>query len=69
MAALGHPADNTLHDLGWGDWDACNTTDEYVGLYELRGSAPPSDIVRGARGAVGERGRVDVPLLAVPDRR
>jgi L-fucose isomerase-like protein len=53
--ALGLPVENTLHDLRWGDWDASGTTDEYVWVFEISGSAPPSHFVDGWRGASGER--------------
>jgi hypothetical protein len=53
--AMGQPVENTLHDLRWGDWDASGTTDEYVWVFEISGSAPPSHFVDGWAGAVGER--------------
>jgi hypothetical protein len=53
--ALGQPVENTLHDLRWGDRDASGTTDEYVWVFEISGSAPPSHFINGWRGAVGER--------------
>src|SRR5215217_4222807 len=48
--AMGLPPENTLHDLRWGDWDASGTTDEYVWVFEISGSAPPSHFVDGWRG-------------------
>src|SRR5205823_4015708 len=43
--ALGQPVENTLHDLRWGDWDQSGTTDEYVWVFEISGSAPPSHFI------------------------
>ncbi len=53
--AMGLPVENTLHDLRWGDWDRSNTNDEYVWVFEISGSAPPSHFVGGWAGATGER--------------
>ena len=53
--AMGQPVENTLHDLRWGDWDQSGTTDEYVWVFEISGSAPPSHFIDGWAGAVGER--------------
>ena len=53
--AMGQPVENTLHDLRWGDWDASGTTDEYVWVFEISGSAPPAHFIGGWTGAVGER--------------
>ncbi|HEV2295817.1 MAG TPA: hypothetical protein VGR35_18355 [Tepidisphaeraceae bacterium] len=53
--ALGQPVENTLHDLRWGDFDASGTTDEYVWVFEISGSAPPSHFIGGWSGATGER--------------
>ena len=53
--AMGQPVENTLHDLRWGDWDRSGTTDEYVWVFEISGSAPPAHFVGGWSGAVGER--------------
>ena len=53
--ALGLPVENTLHDLRWGDRDQSGTTDEYVWVFEISGSAPPSHFINGWRGASGER--------------
>src|SRR3954466_8096232 len=52
---LDQPVENTLHDLRWGDADASGTTDEYVWVFEISGSAPPSHFVDGWAGATGER--------------
>jgi hypothetical protein len=53
--ALGQPVENTLHDLRWGDRDASGTTDEYVWVFEISGSAPPSHFAGGWAAATGER--------------
>ncbi len=53
--ALGQPVENTLHDLRWGDPDASGTTDEYVWVFEISGSAPPSHFNGGWAGAEGLR--------------
>ncbi len=53
--AMGQPVENTLHDLRWGDWDASGTTNEYVWVFEISGSVPPSHFINGWAGAVGER--------------
>jgi len=53
--AMGQPVENTLHDLRWGDWDQSKTTDEYVWVFEISGSAPPSHFINGWAGATGER--------------
>ena len=42
-------------DLRWGDWDASGTTEEYVWVFEISGSAPPEHFIGGWSGAVGER--------------
>jgi hypothetical protein len=53
--ALGQPVENTLHDVRWGDWDASNTTDQYVWVFLISGSAPPAHFEGGWRGASSER--------------
>ncbi len=53
--AMGQPVENTLHDLRWGDWDQSGTTREYVWVFEISGSAPPSHFTHGWAGATGER--------------
>ena len=53
--ALNQPAENTLHDLRWGDWDESGTTDEYVWVFEISGSAPPAHFIDGWAGAEGFR--------------
>jgi len=53
--AMNQPVENTLHDLRWGDADASGTTKEYVWVFEISGSAPPSHFIDGWKGATGER--------------
>ncbi len=47
--AMGQPAENTLHDLRWGDCDASGTTDEYVWVFLISGSARPPILPEGGR--------------------
>ncbi len=53
--ALGQPVENTLHDLRWGDWDKSGTTDQYVWVFLISGSAPPAHFIDGWKGASSER--------------
>ncbi|MEK7706989.1 MAG: fucose isomerase, partial [Verrucomicrobiota bacterium] len=53
--ALNQPAENTLHDLRWGDWDRSGTTKDYVWVFEISGSAPPAHFTGGWAGAEGFR--------------
>ena len=53
--ALGQPVENTLHDLRWGDWDQSGTTDQYVWVFLISGSAPPAHHINGWRGSDGHR--------------
>ncbi len=53
--AMGMQSDNTLHDLRWGDFDQSGTTDEYVWVFEISGSVPPSHFADGWKGASSER--------------
>ncbi|MDX2185406.1 MAG: fucose isomerase [Opitutaceae bacterium] len=48
--ALGQPVENTLHDLRWGDHDKSGTTNEYVWVFLISGSAPPAHHVGGYSG-------------------
>ncbi len=48
--ALGQPVENTLHDLRWGDRDRSGTTDEYVWVFLISGSAPPAHHLGGYKG-------------------
>lgn len=53
--ALGEPLETTLHDLRWGDADATGTTDEFVWVLEISGSAPAEHHAGGWRGSEGFR--------------
>ena len=53
--ALGQPVENTLHDLRWGDFDKSGTTEEYVWVFLISGSAPPAHHVGGWRGSDSHR--------------
>lgn len=49
--ALGQPPETTLHDLRWGDWDKSGSTDEYVWVFLISGSAPAEHHVGGWAGS------------------
>ena len=49
-AALGQPVENTLHDLRWGAFDASGTTQDYVWVFLISGSAPPAHHIGGYAG-------------------
>ena len=53
--AMGQPVENTLHDLRWGDFDQSGTTDDYVWVFLISGSAPPAHFIGGWSGASSER--------------
>lgn len=53
--ALGQPPETTLHDLRWGDWDKSGTTDEYVWVFLISGSAPVEHHIGGWKGSHGYR--------------
>jgi hypothetical protein len=53
--ALGQPRANTLHDLRWGDWDKSGTTDDYVWVFLISGSAPADHHVDGWAGSDSHR--------------
>jgi hypothetical protein len=53
--AMGQPVENTLHDLRWGDADHSGTTDQYVWVFEISGSVPPTHLEGGWAGASSER--------------
>ncbi len=53
--ALGQPAENTLHDLRWGDIDRSGTVEDYVWVFLISGSAPPAHFIDGWAGASSER--------------
>ena len=49
--AMGYDPANTLHDVRWGDWYG----DDYVWVFLISGSAPPSHFKGGYKGASSER--------------
>ena len=49
------PVETTLHDMRWGDWDQSGTTDEYVWVFLISGSAPVEHHVGGWKGSHGYR--------------
>jgi hypothetical protein len=53
--AMGQPVENTLHDLRWGDVDHSGTTNDYVWVFLISGSAPPAHFIDGWQGASSER--------------
>lgn len=53
--AMGQPAENTLHDIRWGDYDRSGTVDDYVWVFLISGSAPPAHFIDGWAGASSER--------------
>ena len=53
--AMGQPVENTLHDLRWGDSDPTGTTDDYVWVFLISGSAPPAHFKGGWKRASSER--------------
>ena len=54
-SAMGQPVENTLHDVRWGDWDQSGTTDDYVWVFLISGSAPPAHFIDGWKGASSQR--------------
>jgi len=53
--AMGQPVETTLHDVRWGDIDRSGTTDQYVWVFLISGSAPPAHFIGGWAGASSER--------------
>ena len=53
--ALKQPTETTLHDLRWGDWDQSGTTEEYVWVFLISGSAPVEHHIGGWKGSHGYR--------------
>ena len=53
--ALRQPVENTLHDLRWGDFDRSGSTDEYVWVFLISGSAPPAHHIGGYKGTDSHR--------------
>ncbi len=54
-AAMGQPAENTLHDLRWSDRDRSGTVDGEVWVLEISGAVPASHLTGGWAGARGYR--------------
>jgi hypothetical protein len=52
---LGFPAENTLHDLRWGQHYRHNGVDDYVWVFLISGAAPPAHFIGGYKGASSER--------------
>ncbi len=53
--ALAQPVENTLHDLRWGDFDRSGTTEDYVWVFLISGSAPPAHHIGGYKGTDSHR--------------
>jgi hypothetical protein len=53
--ATNQPVETTLHDVRWADVDRSGTTDQYVWVFEISGSAPPAHFSDGWAGAEGFR--------------
>lgn len=53
--AMRLPTETTLHDLRWGDIDRSGTTDQYVWVFLISGSAPPAHHIDGWQGSDGHR--------------
>jgi|SRR6202034_2042237 len=49
--ALGYPAENTLHDIRYGE----EYEGQFVWVFEISGAVPPAHLVGGYAGAVSER--------------
>jgi len=54
-AALKQPVATTLHDLRWGDWDKSGTTQDYVWVFLISGSAPADHHIDGWAGSDSHR--------------
>jgi len=53
--ALGLDPATTLHDVRYGEHYKGDSVDDFVWVFEISGSAPPSHFVNGWKGAVSER--------------
>jgi hypothetical protein len=53
--ALGQPAENTLHDLRWGDVDRTGKQDGFIWVFEISGAAPAAHHPGGYAGSRGYR--------------
>jgi hypothetical protein len=45
----------TLHDIRWGKQFSGNGMDEFIWVFEISGSVPPSHLIDGFAGAISER--------------
>jgi hypothetical protein len=52
---MGFDPATTLHDLRWGEWYRGDGIDDFVWVFEISGSVPPSHFQGGYSGAVSER--------------
>jgi len=52
---LGFDPSTTLHDVRWGSHVHGEGVDEFVWVFEISGAVPPSHLIGGYAGAVGER--------------
>ncbi len=53
--ALGQPAENTLHDLRWGDVDPTGKQEGFIWVFEISGAAPAAHHPGGYAGSHGYR--------------
>lgn len=53
--ALGQPAENTLHDLRWGDVDRTGKVDGFIWVFEISGAVPAAHNTGGYAGSHGYR--------------
>ncbi len=53
--SLGFEPSTTLHDVRWGSHVRGDGVDEFVWVFEISGAVPPSHLIGGYAGAVGER--------------
>ena len=53
--ALGQPAENTLHDLRWGDVDPTGKQDGFIWVFEISGAVPAAHHTGGYPGSQGYR--------------
>jgi hypothetical protein len=53
--ATNQPVETTLHDVRWADVDRSGTTQDYVWVFEISGSAPPAHFEGAWAGAEGFR--------------
>lgn len=52
---LGWDPSTTLHDVRWGEHYSSEEVDDFVWVFEISGSVPPSHLTDGYAGAVSER--------------